>query len=476
MWRKDSHNPNYNPRGRTQTIVVNDFSGGLNLADNPSLLKDNQVLEVDNFQYTPTGGRIETRDGIVAAVRTNGPYPPLASSSYILDVSGGKVLYANSGRLYNDTPNGGVSAGPIDLLSASSPPVSVRWGDPDVGTLIASGGKLQYFIGGVLSEIADSPDCSFVSRLSGRVVIAGTTGSRIYLSGLGDHENWDIESDTWTDLDALWIDIGYKSAGNINAITKVNKDLVIFKSDGVVYRMTGDYPDWKVFEVGHGVKNISSQTATQLANDVVFLDESFGIYLVSAVNEFGDIRVVEFGREINSDLLKHLGTGAAIWNLPGRAEVWVKPATGKKFVYAYNTIHRAWTTFTFPLEPTSAMTSGRTTYLALKGEAINGSGNVIYTLDRNTDTEFGGKIHGSIKFRPVPSQIGRVLVKRSACDVDGVASVSFGMNDEEIASGTAAGYLRLESYQAEMEDQIYYSLDVDGKCTIDQISADVTEV
>ena len=469
MWRNEG-------QAVTSTVTVNDFSGGLNLADNPSLLQNNQLLAASNFQYTPTGGRLETRDGVSIAVRTDGPYPPLSSGSYILDVSGGKVLYANSGRLYNDTPDGGVSAGPIDLLSTSSPPVSVRWGDPDVGTLIASGGKLQYFIGGVLSEIADSPDCSFVSRLSGRVVIAGTTGSRIYLSGLGDHENWDIESDTWTDLDALWIDIGYKSAGNINAITKVNKDLVIFKSDGVVYRMTGDYPDWKVFEVGHGVKNISSQTATQLANDVVFLDESFGIYLVSAVNEFGDIRVVEFGREVNSDLLKHLGGGAAIWNLPGRAEVWIKPATGKKFVYVYNTIHKAWTTFTFPLEPASAMTSGRTTYLALKGEAINGSGNVIYTLDRDTDTEFGSKIAARLDLRPVPSKLGNVLLRQSVCDVDGSATVTFGVNGEDLLTDTSDGYLRLLSYQRDIADQMYFHIDVEGKCTIDQLSADVVEV
>ncbi|NCC58278.1 MAG: hypothetical protein EOM17_11700 [Synergistales bacterium] len=463
--------------------MVNDFSGGLNLADNPSLLKENQLLTADNFQYTPTGGRIETRDGIVAAVRTNGPYPPLASSSYILDVSGGKVLYANSGRLYNDTPNSGVSAGPIDLLSTSSPPVSVRWGDPDVGTLIASGGKLQYFIGGVLSTIEGSPDCSFVSRLSGRVVIAGTTGSRIYLSGLGDHENWDIEGDTWTDLDALWIDIGYKSAGNINAITKVNKDLIIFKEDGVVYRMTGDYPDWKVFEVGHGVRNISSQTATQLANDVVFLDESFGIYLVSSVNEFGDIRVTEFGREINSDLLKHLGSGAAIWNLPGRAELWIKPDTGKKFVYVFNTIHRSWTRFTFPLEPMSAMTGEGNTYAAFRGEAINGNGTVVYKLNRSADKEFSSRIQARMELRPIPSKIGKVLLNRSACDVNGTVllegeppTVTLGANDFTLREKDADGYSRIESYQHLMGDQIYFHVEVEGKCTIDQLSADVVEV
>ena len=469
MWRNEGS-------AVTSTVTVNDFSGGINLADNPSLLQNNQLLSANNFQYTPTGGRLETRDGMKIAVRTDGPYPPLSSASYLLDVSGGKVLYANNGRLYNDTPSGGVSAGPIELLSTSFPPVSVRWGDPDVGTLIASGGKLQFFLDGVLSEIVDSPDCSFVSRLGGRVVIAGSTGSRVYFSGLGDHENWDIESDTWTDLDALWIDIGYKSAGNINAITKVNKDLVIFKTDGVVYRLTGDYPDWKVFEVGHGVRNISSQTATQLANDVVFLDESFGIYLVSSVNEFGDIRMVEFGREINSELLKDLGTGAAIWNLPGRAELWIKPDSGKKFVYVYNTIHKAWTMFTFPLEPTSAITSGRTAYVAFKGEAINGSGNVIYTLDRDTDTEFSEAISARLELRPVPSQLGNVLLRQSVCDVNGSAVVAYGVNGVDLLSDTADGYLRLLSHQRELADQLYFHVEVDGKCTIDLISADIVEV
>ena len=295
-------------------------------------------------------------------------------------------------------------------------------------------------------------------------------------SGLGDHENWNIDGESWTDLDALWIDIGYKSGGNINAVTKVNKDIVIFKTDGVVYRMTGDFPDWKVFEVGHGVRNISSQTATQLANDVVFLDESFGIYLVSSVNEYGDIRVVEFGREVNSDLLKHLGPGAAIWNLPGRAEVWFKPDAGKKFVYVWNTVHNAWTVFRFPLEPMSAMSRGRTAYVGFRGEALTGGGNVIYKLDRGVDTEFGQKIAASMKLRPVPSQLGKILVKRSVCDVYGPATVTYGVNGVDLLTKMTDGYARLQSYQNIMADHVSLHVSTEGKCEVRQLSADVVEV
>lgn len=475
MLTRDSHNPDLQIQQKEKNLTLADFSGGLNLTDSVYTLRENQLVEFYNFQFPEKGAAVEVRDGAKVMTTNVGTAIPLYSYVSLLGSDEGGVLFSSTGAAYRSTAEGTVSA--LGGLTGDVSPVIESWGDPQTGYLVASGGKLQYLLGSEITTLEDSPECDTVSKIGGRVVISGADGARVYFSGLGDETNWTIDSDTWTDMDALWVDIGYKSGGRISAITKIDKDLIIFKTDGIVYKLTGDYPDWHIFEVGHRVKNMNRFSATQFGNDVVFVDESYGIHMLSAISEFGDMRISQFGREVNTQFLKEMGDGAAVWNIPSRGELWVKPQLGSKNVFVYNTLHKAWGIFTFPLEVASVLSYGRTVYLALKGVVSNGGGNLIYTLDKNTKNDYGHAITASLTLRPIPCTVGENKLVRSAVSVKGTGEVSYSVNDHLMKGKTIDGTDRLLSYQNMKSDDLRLRVwATGGDVQVNQISVDYVEI
>ena len=475
MLTRDSHNPDLQIQQKTSTVTISDFSGGVNLADSPLSLKPNQLIEMTNWQYAPTGSGIEVRDGAKLMTTNVGSAVPLYSKVELLGSDDTGILFSTGGAAYSSTTAGVVSS--IGALTGESVPVIEPWGDPLTGYLTASGGKLQYILSGEISTVDTSPDCDIVSKIGGRVVISGSDGARVYFSGIGDHTNWVIDSDTWTDADALWVDIGYKSGGNISALTKIDKDLVIFKTDGIVYKLTGDYPDWHIFEVGHNVKNVNPFSAVQYGNDVVFIDEHYGIHMLSLISDFGDMKVSRFGREVNTQFLKELGNGARVWNVMSRGELWAKPANGSKKIYVYNSVSNCWGIFTFPLEPISVLSAGREVYLSMQGTVSKGGGNLIYTLDHDTVTEVGTAISASLTLRPIHSDCGRVLLNRSVVSVDGSGAVTLSANDHALVSSkTVDGAGRFLSHQVIMGDDVRMSVDATGKVQLNKVSVEYVEV
>jgi len=472
---RDSHNPDLQIQQKTKTVAILDFSGGMNIADSPYVLMENQLMEMRNFQLSASGTGVEVRDGVKVMTTNVGTAIPLYSYVSLLGSDEGGILFSSTGAAYRSTAEGTVSA--LGGLTGDGSPVIEPWGDPQTGYLVASGGKLQYLLGSEITTLEDSPECDTVSKIGGRVVISGADGARVYFSGIGDESNWTIDSDTWTDMDALWVDIGYKSGGRITSLTKIDKDLIIFKTDGIVYKLTGDYPDWHIFEVGHRVKNMNRFSATQFGNDVVFIDESYGIHMLSAISEFGDMRISQFGREVNPQFLKAMGDGASVWNVPCRGELWLKPALGAKDVYVYNSLHKAWGIFSFPLEVASVLSYGRTVYLALKGVVSNGGGNLIYTLDGSVDTDYGLPITASLALRPLPYTNGMNLLKKAAVYVDGNGSVSCSANGHTLMEMAVSGPGKMLSYQGILEDDIRLRLDTGGgKIRVNQVSVDFVEV
>ena len=465
-----------NKAGTSQVSVI-DFSGGVNLADSPYSLKQNQLVTMQNWQFAPTGAGIELRDGAKVMTTNLGTSVPLYSKVNLLGVDDdGDVLFSVGQGVYSSTTGGVVTV--LGDLSSDSIPVIEPWGDPLTGHLTASGGNLQYLLSGTVSTVATSPDCDIVSKIGGRVVISGDDGARVFFSGVGDHENWIIDSDMWTDADALWVDIGYKSGGKISAITKIDKDLVIFKTDGIVYRLTGDYPDWHIFEVGHNVKNIGRFSAKQFGNDVVFVDENYGIHKLSLISDFGDMKVSQYGREVNTQFLKEVGDGATVWNVMCRGELWVKPADGSKKVFVHSSVYGGWGIYTFPLEPISVLSAGRTVYLSMRGNVTTAGGNLIYTLDPSTYSEAGVAIQASLTLRPLPVNTGETLLKKSTITVAGSGNVTYSVNGHNfITSESVSGAETLLSFQNFISDDVRMSIGATGgKTQLNKVSVEFVEI
>ena len=362
-------------------------------------------------------------------------------------------------------------------LSGGSIPQATTWGDPPVDLLIVSGGKLQCWDGSTLTTVDDSPTCDIVSKGGGRVIVASTLSDRISMSGVGDYTDWQFNGEGWTAMNAIWVDIGYKSGGNITSIATLNKDVVVFKADGVCYRIVGAYPDWSVVEIGRNITNINRFTVVQESNDVFFLDRHFGIHSIGSVAEYGDVKVSKFGKQINLMLSQEIGDGARLWNVPSRTELWVKPDDGFKWVYVLNLITGAWTVFSFPLEPVSVFSLGSTTYLSMKGEAELNPNGFVYTMDRSVDADFGTvPIRGELQLRPLVGG-GSTLIKKCVFDLDGTGDVDVDVNGNVIASTVLSGTERLKTRQILFDDEMRLRLvSNEGRTRIRQIVVDMVQI
>lgn len=321
-------------------------------------------------------------------------------------------------------------------LTGSLVPFSTVWGDPPVSVLIASGSNLQKIESDTLSTISDSPTCDIVLRKAGRVVVASSTNDTLKYSGVGDETNWT----GGTSSDAVELEVGYQSGGTINGVVPMGNDLIVFKTDGTIYRVISEYPDWSVVEIGRNMYNLNRFSCVQMMNDVIFLDRFHGIRMISAVQEYGDVKAGPFGEKINATLVRELGDDCRMWYLPSRAELWVKPDTGYKKVYVYSFFKNAWTTFTFPLEPISAISVGIDCYVSVKAESDLHPEALVAVTDRDADGDFEtDPITTDVSMRALPTRGTSALLGRLVVDLGGTGESSVLVNDVEIASLSGEG-------------------------------------
>lgn len=448
MLRKDSHVPGSITQN-TQTTTIRDFTGGLNLSDPPLLLKENQLLEATNWQYSQDGNGIETRDpvffnatagydgedytpssllfrstflqpidGLMFCVVDGGLYSfPSLLKSY--DLAGFRCSDFNWMRLgvWNCEILGDYFAhtcdeyeGTIDWtslvtlydptlyrihyvgeLTGDLEPIGAMWGDSNPELLIASGGKLQLCkYGGTLETMTDSPDCTYVTKRDGRVVVNDLEfSSRLVFSGVGDPKNWKQEGeDGWTEADSIWIDVGYKSGGGISSVATLSKDLIVWKTNGTAHRLTGSYPDWAVYEIGSNVWNANPYCPLEVGGDLFFPDTFFGFSSIQTVIQYGEMRAGQVGYEVNKTISSEMDVDARMWSVPSRGEIWMKTKLGADYVYVYNLKHRAWTKFVFPLEVMGAVSVGTVTYVSLAGSGTDGVRTAAYLMGSDVEEFF----------------------------------------------------------------------------------------
>lgn len=124
---------------------------------------------------------------------------------------------------------------------------------------------------------------------NGRLVVP--QGSSLYFSGIGDFYNW-----AWgTDLDALFVEIGYKDGGRITYAVVVLDSIIIFKDNGNIYRLAGSYPNWIVSKLGE-VDKVTSRAITY-GSSIIFGAAS-GIKKISATEYYGDFFLSDYQKII----------------------------------------------------------------------------------------------------------------------------------------------------------------------------------
>ena len=364
-----------------QKLSMNDFSGLLNLKDSPTMIADNELQVAENVEYDYEKRELKLVAGVSPVYTWTGA--PVGFSflfgTYFTERNAFVFIGSDNHAYVCDL----VSVTDVGALNGSSDPCFALW---DGKLLIASGGALQELTisGTTLANVTNSPNADLVFVRAGRVLVTKTGTDTLRYSAIGDNTSWTQNPNDPSS--AYPLTIGYKDSGDIIAVKSLSSDLIVWKSDGRVYRVVGEPPtNQSVKEITDNTTCLGQRATAQAGNEVFFCGAD-GFRGLSTVVEYGDIRGVEFGDKVNPQLIKLLSNACKMYVIPHRRQVWVKAGNGN-IVYIYHYLTKA-----FSVRKTEFND------LVMNGDDIYFlRGNKVLKLDPLTSKDDGVDIVGLIK-------------------------------------------------------------------------------
>ena len=353
-----------------QRVFYAGFDGGLNLSVPNESLPKNELKEAVNVEFSPLTGSMKVRGGLVWSGRFE-----QQEITDVVPIQGRRGFLARWKDTEKDTeglyyfrwnniwPVTGSLSGDGKMSVAHWVEKVTTWGyEQEIDCwLIASGGRLQKFTDNpipTIEEIAAAPEnCKLVFVRENRVGVV-TTDDKIIFSALGDCENW--TNDPADESSAQYLDeIGYKDGMKINAVVPLSKDLIIFKSPegepdkGIIYRLTGEYPDWAIVEAAHNTGTFSQQSVCAVGNDIIYATVG-GIATLSTVTNYGEVKTAWPDRKVSNALTYELDSTAKVYDVPVKQQVWIAPSENSNKIWVFDYARGIWTTFEFPKKITYA--------------------------------------------------------------------------------------------------------------------------
>lgn len=277
-----------------QTVQLYDFSGGLNTSNAEEMIGVNDLSVAINMEIDSGTGLIKTVQGTEDIYKddtksfTNGFYANIANLFILTDSEQKVYTLTTDGKTIKE----------IGTLTGKSLPSFADWED---GVIIMSGGKPQYYHGGTLETITDedSPNGLGVFVKNGRIVTF--YDDILKFSGIGNEHNWKNVSND--ESSAQWIQIGYKDGGKIIGICNLSSDILVFKDNGHAYRLSGNYPNWTINEVGRNIECKGLGCYCALVNSVVVLGKST-MQAITTTQTYGNMRADNIGLKVKIDIAK----------------------------------------------------------------------------------------------------------------------------------------------------------------------------
>jgi len=306
-------------------LAFESFATGLDFRKAQTEIAQTALFKANNMEFDSQTGLLRKCDGIVSVYDAGED----VGSGFTFN---GHQLFTVGQTLkrINLTTNTVTTVG--TLLGAAQPQYTL-WTDC---CLISSGGTdLQKLSASfVLSTLSNSPPCNASMMRESRIMAWVKGDDFLYYSAVGDPTTWDlspIPDADWsavTSSTAAYIEIGYQDGLDIVAVQVLADDLIIFKSDGNVYktyRLKNKLPDWVVEEV----TAVSALTAQAALNDI-FVIGSNGFQSVVNTQKYGDIEQYDVGKKVNPVLSKtNKDSNARVWFVPTRNQMIVKLANDK---------------------------------------------------------------------------------------------------------------------------------------------------
>lgn len=222
-------------------------------------------------------------------------------------------------------------------------------------------------------------------------MVASIYSHRINWSAIGDYKSW--THDNYDSSSAQWVDVGYKDQGAIVSVSFLSKSIIVYKQYGKAYQIMGNPHD------GTLTVYPLSETAFCDGESISVDDRSYylgnsGFMSLTPTDTYADIQPFETGININTMLIRQLGSGARLFHVVSRKQIWIIPSTNYEHVYIYNYLPRySDGRGTFTMRSTShpvsdVLVDGTTVYIAY--------GTKIGVLDESIDTDDGKQIQTSI--------------------------------------------------------------------------------
>lgn len=302
---------------RQQTVARYDFTGGLNLTTVAEMIGDNQMAEAVNVEIDRATGSLKTACGAVCIYKS-----PVPIRALLYDSINSRYLIVSGEDVYRSNLASSVHVG---KLTGKRFPVYTAWED---GILIASGGKLQYWNGKRLLTIKDSPEnCNGVYIRAGCVFVYH--GNEIRHSAVGDEENW--TEDNNVDSASKFVEAGYKDGGEIIGLANLSSDVLIIKSNGRVYRLSGEYPNWSIREISRNVDCLNSTSYCAVANSVLILGAN-KLQAINTSQEYGDMKAVNVAQNVTNLFYRMTPANARLVFVAPLNQVWMLGGARERIV------------------------------------------------------------------------------------------------------------------------------------------------
>lgn len=328
MKRSNKHN--------ATRLSFNDLTGGINVSRYGEQIAENEMQVCENFIYEQDSLKLVGRGGLSAPLFS---YPSDianifhdADSNTILVFLKNRAVWIVEGDTTRELGN----------VTGTGIPVCCKFQNK---LWIASGEKLQYTDYDDIYTVTDSYSCDIVFERFGRLAVTKTGQDNIYYSAVGDGTSW--EDDTNDDSTGKWLEIGYGDSGDILAVVPLSADLMIIKSNGNIYQLSGDndWNTWVVTRVATGTAPVGQCCATNIGQDVVFMSQ-MGMKMLSTTMDYGNIAATTVGDKFNR-LLTASQFEPRMFHMRKLRTILIQPRSDRRYIVAYNYALQAATVLRF---------------------------------------------------------------------------------------------------------------------------------
>lgn len=290
---------------KQQTVqqVSLQLSGGVNWAQSPANIADNELTRAQNFIYDPETDYLVSRPGTTCqtaavcdganAILRGYYYEKSSSVAYHVAACNGNLYYLSGAGLDAWTAIGA-------LTDATTTPAFLTFNNK---LLIADGGTaIRTWDGSTYATLAGSPAASVLSMIRNRVVCnAVDEPDSVYLSGPNDETDWT----TTAPGAAIGLKAGFGDMLQVNAFSVFGDDLIVSKKgdrEKRLYRVNvadATPTNWYVSDLSQNNAAVNAHVMLGAWNNVYFLDSN-GFKSIRGTADYGDLQADAIGRKINT--------------------------------------------------------------------------------------------------------------------------------------------------------------------------------